>query len=363
MRNQIRMLVRWICVFALSGCAAHSPAIHADKITFTSDARRNLTGLRIMHGMTGMVEIAKVGDKWVFAENGFPVDPRKINSTLDMLFGLANQQGRSVALKKSPEALEAYGLTLDRAKIVDLIFGKQELRLRLGMAGEDFETTYWSPEKGDGIFQAGNNRTWGISAIPSYWKSRVVLQEFGPGNDIKELTVSWIDSAGNNQTYHLVRVGLDSAVVIGEDTVGVPRKKAMEVIGHARQFIADDFLPSTEEEKRASARLDDTALISVLAVSENGDRQGTRAIKGDAEHYYALNPTGHWVKVLKWRFKDLMVTNASLTSSIPMGPEEDDGTDSHVLPPGFGVFMPHHHDSKEKSDHTDHDHTDHEAHE
>jgi hypothetical protein len=349
MKNQM-MLVLWICGIVLIGCAAHSTNTQAGKIDLTPDARRNLTGLRITYDMTGSIEIAKVGEKWIIAKNGFPVDPEKINSALDLVFGLANQPSRLVASKKNPEKLEAYGLTLDRAKIVDLIFGKQEVRLRLGTAGDDFETTYWSQENGDGIFQARNNLAWGLSAIPAEWKSRVVLPQFGPGNDLKELNVSWFDSMKSKQSYRLVRIGLDSAVIIEKDTVGVPRIKALELIGHARQFMADDFFLASEEEKQVSTRHDDSTLISVTVVLENGNRLSTHAIKGDGEYYYASNPSGHWVKVLKWRFEDLMVAKASLTSGIPLGPEQHDGTESPLLPNGFGVFMPHQDDSKEKSE-------------
>jgi hypothetical protein len=352
MRKQM-MLVCWICAIILSGCAVHSPNIQADKITFTADARRNLTGLRIMHDMTGSVEITKVGEKWVIAESDFPVDDERINSALDLVFGLANQPGRLVTSKKNPEMLEAYGLSLDRAKIVDLIFGKQEIRLRLGTAGENFETTYWTQEERDGIFQASGNLAWGIAATPAYWKSRVVLPQFGPGNDIKELNVAWVDSANGDQSYRMVRVGLDSAILVGNDTLGVPRKKALELIGHARQFVVDDFFLSSEEEKQISARHNDPTLISVTVVLENGDRLGTHAIKGDGEYFYATNPSGHWVKVLKWRFEDLMVAKASITSGIPLGPEQADGTESALLPNGFGVFAPHQDDSKQKSEPTE----------
>lgn len=362
-RNQSMMLVRCIFALAMTGCAVHLPKSHGDKIAFNPDARQNLTGLRIMDAVTGTAEIAKVGEEWVIPESGFPVDPEKINTALEHLFGLASHKGQRVAGLKGANEEEAYGLTLDRAKFVDLIFGKHEMRLRLGMAGEDYETTYWTREKEDGIFRASNNRVWGISAAPSYWKSRVVIPQFGPGNDIRELNVSWIDSAQNWQSYRLVRVGADSAIVIGQDTLGVVPQKARELIVHTRQFLADDFILDSEVEKPGSSRQGDIPLASVEVVLENGDRIGTRAFKGDDEHYYATNPSGYLVKVYKWRFKALLVSKASLTSGVQLGPAEDDGTEGHFMPPGFGVFMPHFHNLKEKShpaeDEHDHDHSQH----
>lgn len=342
--------VSWIFALALTGCAVQLPNNQVEKNAFTPDARPHLTGLRITDAITGTVEISKAGENWTISESGFPVDSEKINPALELIFNLAGQQKNAVGSTKNQDDVEAYGLTLDRAKIVDLIFGKHEMRLRLGMAGENFETTYWSRENEDGIFQADNNRAWGLSAMPDYWKSRNVIPKFGPGNDLKELSVSWIDSSQKSQSYRLVRVGLDSAMVIGQDTLGVTPLKAVELIGRARQLLADDFPLAFERERLDSARLENSPLVSVEIVLENGERLSTYAFKGDAEHYYAANPSGHLVKVLKWRFKALMVSNASLTSGIQLGPEEDDGTESYKVAPGFGIFMPHFHSLKEKAD-------------
>src|SRR5690606_29611056 len=148
----------------------------------------------------------------------------------------------------------------------------------------------WSRENEDPIFQADTNRAWGLSADPSYWKSRNVLPKFGPGNDLRELNVSWIDSGQISHSYRLVRVGIDSAMVIGKDTLGVTPLKAVELIGRARQLLADDFLQPSEREKSDSALNADPPLVRVEIVLEDGERLGTYAVKGDAEHYYAANP-------------------------------------------------------------------------
>ncbi|MEO6095590.1 MAG: hypothetical protein ABIW76_07890 [Fibrobacteria bacterium] len=42
----------------------------------------------------------------------------------------------------------------------------------------------------------------------------------------------------------------------------------------------------------------------------------------------------------------------SLTSGISFVPEAADGTDSHLIPPSIGLYVPHFHDSKEKVDHS-----------
>jgi hypothetical protein len=270
---------------------------------------------------------------WVLARDGFPVNPSSIEAALQDLGTLAS--------KSRPYPLKGVRKTASRAKEVQWTeasgktFGIQVLEQlsasrfesdtsrwrhdttatghhELWIEGED--STVWKYSGSSKTSLAEGTFGW-VSARLLDWKDRALLPDFYPEN-IRSLSVDWVDASGKIVHYRLERDRTTGVRVIEPRLVPLSNRNAAQLYDRANQFAVDAFVP-TDERDSANWGLDTPSMRLAITLWE-GLTYTVTAGKARNEYRYVRHPHHpRPVLVLDARFAPLRKTLDQILAPIP----------------------------------------------
>jgi hypothetical protein len=311
--------------------------------------RGALTGLRIQYQMDTL-DLKKKDGRWWVNGRGLPADSARVEKDLDLLYGLHDRERITYPKNAS---LEPYGLQIEEVRTVQLISSRgKPVRLELGMNPAEPGTTYWKVGGKPQIFRV-QGHAGAISAEVEAALDRHLIPDFWPG-DLTSIQVSWKDSTGAAQGYHLIHDVPDTVWMVAPDTALLPPRKAWDVLYQADQWAIDAFVAPGENVPPPPASPD----VSIRLTLKSGVEYSLVTGGADGRYYYVRHPLfGTWVKVLRERFHGFRLAPAYLKKGVELGPLPDDGITRGLPPPGTGVYAPHKDpDSRIDGDGDPHDH-------
>jgi hypothetical protein len=311
------------------------------KFAFDTASAESVVRLHITY-QEASVELVRAGTskpaQWKTGSDGYPADTVRLRTVLDHLVRL--QKRERVSEGGSNAVLAEFGLDSAEAKRVEWkdAEGKTFAVLVGKTSGSDFNSTYWKPLDEAAVYRTPGSITFDISVQQNDWRDRNLFPFF-IFEEVKSVTVDWVDSLGHRIHYRLDKES-DTMVTLVEPALGkVPTANGRAVLTQTPQFVIDDF--TVPEDPNIAAAGLDTPMVSIRTTLQNGSIYTLMAGRAFDGNYYAKHPglPGAVVKIAAWRLNFFRKTPDQLL--LPPPPDSpDDVIEGMDTPPGDPKFAP-----------------------